>query len=81
MPLTLADNDEYEQFSLQQAHTWLKIDHFGWSGKFSYMFPGYMVITSENKKMIWKIVFKDINLFRKIRALFRHSKERNADIW
>ena len=42
----------YEPFSLQPAHPCFKIDHVGASGKFSYMFPVYMVITSENKKII-----------------------------
>ena len=55
----------YEQFSLQPAHPCFKIDHVGSSGKFSYMFPVYMVITSKNKKIIWKVVFKIIDLFRK----------------
>ena len=48
---------------------------------FSYMFPVYMVITSENKKMIWKVVFKILTYFAKIQALFRHFYGRNADIW
>ena len=62
----------YEQFSLQPAHPCFKIDHVGSSGKFSYMFPVYMVITSENEKIIWKVVFKILTYFAKIRALFRH---------
>ena len=45
--------------------------------KFSYMFLVYMVITSENKKVIWKAVF---NLFLK-NTLFRHFYGHNADIW
>ena len=71
----------YEQFSLQPAHPCFKIDHVGSSGKFPYMFPMYMVITSENKKIIWKVVFKILTYFAKIRALFRHLFGRNADIW
>ena len=71
----------YEQFSLQPAHPCFKIDHVGSSGKFPYMFPVYMVITSENKKIIWKVVFKMLTFFAKIRALFRHLCGRNADIW
>ena len=70
-----------EQFSLQPAHPCFKIDHVGSSGKFSYMFPVYMVITSENEKIIWKVVFKILTYFAKIRALFRHFYGRNADIW
>ena len=61
-----------KQFSLQPAHPCFKIDHVGSSGKISYMFPVYMVITSENKKIIWKVVFKILTYFAKIRALFRH---------
>ena len=65
----------YEQFSLQPAHPCLKIDHVG------FMFPVYMVITSENEKIIWKVVFKILTYFANIRALFRHLFGRNADIW
>ena len=68
----------YEQFSLQPAHPCFKIDHVGSSGKFSYMFPVYMVIT---KKIIWKVGFKILTYFAKIRASFRHFYGRNADIW
>ena len=71
----------YEQFSLQPAHPCFQIDHVGSSGKFSYMFPVYMVITSENKKIIWKLVFKILTYFAKMRALFRHFYGRDADIW
>ena len=71
----------YEHFSLQPAHPCFKIDHVGSSWKFPYMFPVYMVITSENKKIIWKVVFKILTYFAKIRALFRHLFGRNADIW
>ena len=46
-----------KQFSLQPAHPCFKIDHVGSSGKFSYMFPVYMVIAIENRKIIWKVVF------------------------
>ena len=70
-----------EQFSLQPAHPCFKIDHVGSSGKFSYMFPVYMVMISENKKIIWKVVFRILTYFAKIRALFRHFYGRNADIW
>ena len=72
---------QYEQFSLQPAHPCFKIHHVGSSGKFPYMFPVYMVITSENKKIIRKVVFKILTFFAKIRALFRHLFGRNADIW
>ena len=71
----------YEQFSLQPAHPCFKIDHVGSKGKFSDMFPVYMVITSENKKIIRKVVFKIFTYFVKIRALFRHFYGRSADIW
>ena len=71
----------YEQFSLQPAHPCFKIDQVGSSRKFSYMSPVYMVITSENKKMIWKVVFKISTHVTKTRALCRHFYGRNADIW
>ena len=71
----------YEQFSLQPAHPCFKIDQVGSSRKFSYMSPVYMVITSENKKMIWKVVFKISTYVTKTRALWRHFYGSNADIW
>ena len=70
-----------EQFSLQPAHPCFKIDHVGSIGKFSYMYPVYIAMTCENKKIIWKVVFKIFTYFVKIRALFRHFYGRNADIW
>ena len=71
----------YKQFSLQPAYPCFKIDHVWSSGTFSYMFIMYMVIADEDKKMIWKVVFKILTYFLKIRALHRHFYERNADIW
>ena len=71
----------YKQLSLQPAYPCFKIDHVWSSGTFSYMFIMYMVIAYEDKKMIWKVVFKILTYFLKIRALHRHFYGRNADIW
>ena len=48
--------------------------------KISYMFIVYMVIADEDEKIIWKVVFKILTYFLKIRALHRHFYGRNADI-
>ena len=71
----------YKQFSLQPAHPCFKFDHVWSSGTFSYMFIMYMVIADEDKKMIWKVVFKILTYFLKNKGVTQTFYGRNADIW
>ena len=41
----------------------------------------YMEIADEDKKIIWKVVYKILTYVLKIRALHGHFYGRNADIW
>ena len=47
------NNSQYNQLT----HACFKIDHVWSSGKFSFMFIVCMVITDEDKKIIWKVQF------------------------